>query len=143
VGLQLRVGCRGVAAAVADVGALTGVGALVVVFGLVGCEGFGAGWVAAGVGAVAGMAEQVARELGALLEVFGGGVARVPLAEAGGAVVDVRRFGVFVQRFGGGEGGEAEEAWGVLPGGGLVIVVPGGIRSILWIGYGRYKMLRM
>jgi hypothetical protein len=80
--LQLRVGGGGVAAAVADIGSFAGVGALVVVFGLVGCKGLGAGGIAAGVGAVAGVPEEVARELGALLEVFGGGVARVPLAEA-------------------------------------------------------------
>jgi hypothetical protein len=80
--LQLCVGGGGVAAAVADVGALAGVGALVVVFGLVGCKGLGAGGVAAGVGAVAGVAEEVAGELGALLEVFGRSVAGVPLAEA-------------------------------------------------------------
>jgi hypothetical protein len=51
-----------------------------------------------------------------LLEVFGGRVAGVPLAEARGAVVDVCGFGVFVERFGSGEGGETEEARGVLPG---------------------------
>jgi hypothetical protein len=116
MGLQLCVGCRGVAASIADIGPLAGVRALVVVFGLVGGEGLGAGWVAAGVWAVAGVAEQVPRELGALLEVFGAGVTGLPLAEARGAVVDVRGFGVFVECFGRGEGGEAEDVGGVLPG---------------------------
>jgi hypothetical protein len=59
VGLQLRVCCRCVAAAIAHIWAFTGVCALVVVFGLVGGEGLGAGGVAAGVRAVAGVAEQV------------------------------------------------------------------------------------
>jgi hypothetical protein len=82
VGLQLRVRRRRVATAVADVWALAGVGALVVVFGLVGGKGLGTGWVAACVGAVARVAEEVAREFGALLEVFGARIAGLPLAEA-------------------------------------------------------------
>ena len=68
--MELRVGGCGVAAAVADVGALAGVCALVVVFGLVGGKGFAARGETACVGAVAGVAEEVARELGALLEVL-------------------------------------------------------------------------
>lgn len=54
--LELGVRCRSVSAAVADVRALASVGALVVVFGLVGREGFGAGGEAAGVRTVAGVA---------------------------------------------------------------------------------------
>ena len=118
VGLELRVRGRGVAAAVAHVGALAGVRALVVVFGLVGGEGFATRRETACVGAVAGVAEEVARELGALLEVLGAGVAAFPLAEAGRAVVNVRSLGVFMKRFGGGKGGEAEDVRGVLPVGG-------------------------
>jgi hypothetical protein len=53
------------------------------------------------------------------------------LTEAGSAVVDVGRFGVFVKRFGGGERGKAEEVWGVLPKEMLVMGVPGGGRNIL------------
>ena len=68
VGLQLRVRGRCVPAAVADVRALAGVGALVVVLCLVCGEGLVAACVAACVGSVARVAEQVARELGALLE---------------------------------------------------------------------------
>jgi hypothetical protein len=90
------VGGGGVPAAVTDVWAFTGVGTLVVVFGLVCCEGLGAGGIAAGVGAVAGVAEEVARELGALLEVFVASFAVLPLAEAGGAVVDVGGLSVLV-----------------------------------------------
>ena len=104
-----------VPAAVADVRALAGVGALVVVLCLVCGEGLVAACVAACVGSVARVAEQVARELGALLEVLGGGVAALPLAEAGGAVVDVGGLDVLVQGGGGGEDGEAEQAWRVLP----------------------------
>jgi hypothetical protein len=50
---------------------------------------------------------------------------------------------VFVERFGSGEGCEAEEAWGVLPECELVTVVPGGIRSIRWMEFGGYRMLRI
>lgn len=94
--LQLRVCCGCVAATVTYVGALARVGSLVVVFGLVGGEGLVAAFVAAGIGPVAGVAEEVARELGALLEVFGGGFAAFPLAEAVGAVVHVGGFNVLV-----------------------------------------------
>lgn len=87
-----------------------------VVFGLVGGEGLVAAFVAAGVGPVAGVAEEVPREFGALLEVFGGGFAAFPLAEAVCAVVHMGSFDVLVQCFGGFEEGEAEEAWPVLPG---------------------------
>lgn len=107
MGLELRMGRGGVAAAIADVWAFTGVSALVVVFGLVGREGLGAAWKAACVGAVAAVAEEVAAELGALLEVFGARVARFPVAVARGAVVDVGRFGVGVECGGVGEGREA------------------------------------
>lgn len=115
VRLQLRVRRGGVPAAVAHVGAFARVRALVVVLGLVGRERLGAAREAARVGAVAGVREEVPRELGALLEVFGRGVARGPLAGAGGACVDVRGFDVLVEEGGGGEGGEAEDARGVLP----------------------------
>lgn len=71
VRVELCVGGGGVAALGTHIGSVAGVGALVVVFCLVGCEGFGAGGESAGVGAVAGVAEEVAGELGALLEVFG------------------------------------------------------------------------
>lgn len=64
------------------------------------------------------MAEEMARELGALLEVLGAGVAAFPLAKTGGAVVDVCSFGVFVEGLRRGEGGEAENVGGVLPVGG-------------------------
>jgi hypothetical protein len=50
---------------------------------------------------------------------------------------------VFVERFGGGEGCEAEEAWCVLPECGLVIVVHGGVCSILWMEFGGYRTLRI
>jgi hypothetical protein len=43
----------------------------------------------------------------------------------------VRGFCVFVERFGSGEGREAEEAWGVLPSCGLVIVC-----RMLWTRFG-------
>lgn len=115
VRLQLCVRRGGVPAAIAHVGAFARVRALVVVLGLVGRERLGAAREAARVGAVAGVREEVARELGALLEVFGRGVARGPLAGAGGARVDVRGFDVLVEEGGGGEGGEAEDARGVLP----------------------------
>jgi hypothetical protein len=69
------VSCSGVPAAIADVRAFAGVCALVIVFGLICCERLGARWIAACVGAVAGVAEEVAREFGALLEVFGRSVA--------------------------------------------------------------------
>jgi hypothetical protein len=65
---------------------------------------------------VTGVPKEVPRELGALLEVFGGGGARVPEAETGAGVVDMGSFGVRVERRGGGEGGEAEVIWGELPG---------------------------
>lgn len=113
--LQLRMRCRRIPASIAHVGSLPRVRPLVVVFRLVGCERLGAPREAAGVGAVARVREEVPRELGALLEVFGGGVAIFPVAGAVGAVVDVGGFDVFVEGFRGGEGGEAEEAWGVLP----------------------------
>lgn len=71
VRLQLRVRRGRVPAAVAHVGAFAGVGALVVVLGLVGGERLVAACVAACVGPVACVAEQVARELRALLEVLG------------------------------------------------------------------------
>jgi len=115
VRLQLRVRGRGVATTVADVGSLTGVRALVVIFGLICREGLRAGGEAACVGPVAAVAEQVTRQLGALFEVLGGGVAGLPVAEAGCAVVDVGGFGVGVQGGRGGEAGEAEDVWRVLP----------------------------
>jgi hypothetical protein len=61
VGLQLGVGCGGVAAAVADVWALAGVCPLVVVFRLVCGERLGAARKTAGVRSVAAVAEEVAR----------------------------------------------------------------------------------
>ena len=85
VRLQLRVRRGRVPAAVAHVGALARVRALVVVLGLVRRERLGAPCEAAGVGAVARVREEVPRELGALLEVFGRGVAGRPLAGARGA----------------------------------------------------------
>lgn len=75
VRLQLRVRRRRVAAAVTDIWALACVGALVVVFGLVGCKCLVARGEAACVRPIAGMAEEVARELGALFEVLGGRIA--------------------------------------------------------------------
>lgn len=126
--LELCVGRGGVPAAVTDVGALASVCALVIVFGLVGGKGFGARREAAGVGAIAGVTEEVPRELGALLEVFGGGVTAFPLAEAGGAVVDVRGLGVLVEGLGGCESGEAEQAGSVLPGRMSAILVETGSR---------------
>jgi hypothetical protein len=111
-----------VAAAVADVRALACVGALVVVFGLIRCKCLGARGIAACVGAVARVAEEVTRELGALLEVFGRGVAGLPLAEAGSAIVNVSSLGVLVEGFGGREAGEAEQSWSVLPGGYLATI---------------------
>ena len=53
--LELCVCSGGVSAAVADVGALAGVGTFVVVFGLVGGKSLGAGGEAACVGSVAGV----------------------------------------------------------------------------------------
>jgi hypothetical protein len=117
VRLELCMRCRGVAAAVADVRALACVSALVVVFGLVCCKCLGAGGIAACVRAVTGVAEEVTRELGTLLEVLGRGVAGFPLAEAGGTVVNVGSLGVFVKSFGVREASKAEQAWSVLPGG--------------------------
>ena len=105
----------GVPAAIADVRPFTCVCALVVVFGLVCCKRLGAGGETAGVGPVAGVAEEVAREFAALLEVLGGGVAGLPAAEARGARVDVGGFGVRVEIGGAGEGRKAEDAGGVLP----------------------------
>jgi hypothetical protein len=87
----------------------------VVVFGLVCCKRLGAGGETAGVGPVAGVAEEVAREFAALLEVLGRGVAGLPAAEARGARVDVGGFGVRVEIGGAGEGRKAEDAGRVLP----------------------------
>jgi hypothetical protein len=115
VRLQLRVRGGRVPAAVAHVGAFAGVGALVVVLCLVCGERLVAACVAACVRSVACVAEQVARELRALLEVFGGCVTAFPLAEAGGAVVDVGGFDVLMEGGGGGEDGETEQAWRMLP----------------------------
>jgi hypothetical protein len=68
--LQLRVcRCR-ITAAVACVRPFASVGTLVVIFGLVGGECLVAALVAARVGAVASMAEQMSGQLGPLLEVF-------------------------------------------------------------------------
>ena len=99
VRLQLRVRGRRVAAAVANVRAFPGVSALVVVLRLVGGERLGATREAAGVGTVACVREEVPRELGALLEILGRGVATFPVAGAVGAVVDVRGFDVLVEGF--------------------------------------------
>lgn len=66
---------RRVAAPVADIRALACVGALVVVFGLIGRKCLVARGEAACVRTIAGMAEEVARELGALFEVLGGRIA--------------------------------------------------------------------
>lgn len=71
VRLQLRVRRRRVPAAVAHVRAFTGVRALVVVLGLVCGERLVAACVAACVRPVTCVSEQMARELRALLEVFG------------------------------------------------------------------------
>lgn len=71
VGLQLRVrGCR-VSAAIAHVRAFARVRPLVVVFGLVRGKCLVATFVATCVWTVTSMAEEVARKLGALLEIFG------------------------------------------------------------------------
>jgi hypothetical protein len=115
VRLELCVRCRRVAAAVADVRALACVSALVVVFGLVCRKCLGAGGIAACVRAVAGVAEEVTRELRTLLEVLGRGVARFPLAEAGSAIVNVGSLGVLVKSFGIWEASKAKQAWSVLP----------------------------
>lgn len=120
MGLQLRVRSRRITASIAHVWPFTSMCALVVVFGLVRCECFCALRKGACVGAVAAVAKEVAAELGALLEIFGRGVARFPVAEAGGTVVYVGEFGVGVQSGGGVEAGEAEEAGGVGPGWWLV-----------------------
>jgi hypothetical protein len=64
------VGRCGVAAAVADVGPLASMSALVVVLGLVRGESLVAAVVAAGVWTVASVTKEVARKLRALLEVF-------------------------------------------------------------------------
>jgi hypothetical protein len=109
------VGRCGVAAAVADVGSLAGMSTLVIVLGLVRREGFVAAFVATGVWTVARMAEKVTRELGALLEVLGRGLATFPLAEAMSTVIDVGSLDVLVQSLGAVEDGEAEEPWGMLP----------------------------
>jgi len=113
--LELGVRCSRVAAAITHIWAFAGVCALMVIFRLVRREGLGAAWIAAGVGAIAGVAEEVSRQLRALFEVFGRGVAVFPLAEAGGAVVDVHGLGVLVQGFGTREALEAQDAWGMLP----------------------------
>lgn len=59
VRVQLCVRSGVVAALGADVGSVAGVRALVVVFGLVGGEGFAAVGETAGVGAMAGVAEEM------------------------------------------------------------------------------------
>jgi hypothetical protein len=61
VGLQLRVGRRGVAAAVADVWSLASMSALVVVFRLIGRKCLVAAFIAAGVGTITRVTEQVSR----------------------------------------------------------------------------------
>ncbi|KAH9870535.1 hypothetical protein IAQ61_006011 [Plenodomus lingam] len=61
------------------------------------------------------MAEQVARELGALFEVFGGGITGFPLTEAVGAVVDVGGLDVFVEGFRRLEHSKAEYTRSMLP----------------------------
>jgi hypothetical protein len=78
-----------------------------VVFCLVGSKCFGAGGEAAGVGAVAGVEEEVSAEFGALFEVFPFGGAVFPLADALRAVVNMGGFDVFVEGLGGGKGGGA------------------------------------
>src|SRR6478735_5742081 len=75
VRLQLRMRGRSVSASIAYVRALAGVRALVVVLRLIRGEGLVAAFEAACIGAVAGVREEVPRELGALLEVFGCGFA--------------------------------------------------------------------
>jgi hypothetical protein len=115
VGLKLRVGRRCVAAAVADVRSLAGMSTLMVVFCLVRGEGFIAAVVATSVRSIASVAEEVARKLGALLEVLRRGLAALPLAQAVSAVVDVGSFDMLVEGFWTVEEGEAEEALSVLP----------------------------
>ena|SRR5690242_21813080 len=113
--LQLRMRGRCISAAIAYIRAFASVCALVVIFCLVGSERLVAPGVAACVGAVACVAEQVAGELGTLFEVLRGSVATFPLAEAGCAVVDVGSFDVLVEGRRGGEDGKAEETGCVLP----------------------------
>jgi hypothetical protein len=60
VGLQLRMCCCGIAAAVADIWPLAGMSALVVILGLICGEGLVAAFVAACVWTVAGVTEKMA-----------------------------------------------------------------------------------
>jgi hypothetical protein len=115
VGLQLSVRGSCVTAAVTHIRTFASVCAFVIVFCLVGGECLGATRKTAGVGTVAGVAKEMAREFGALLEVLCGSVTAFPQAETGGAVVDVYVFGVLVQGFGGGENLETEDTWSMLP----------------------------
>jgi hypothetical protein len=108
--LELRVRGGSVAAAITHVRPFAGMGAFMVIFGLVGGEGFGTAGVRAGVGAVAGMGEEVPAEFGTLFEVSGGGGAGGPEAETSGAGVNMGSFDVGVKGGGRGEGGEAEVA---------------------------------
>jgi len=78
-----------------------------VIFSLVGGKSFVAAFVAACIRSVASMAEQMTRELGTLLEVFGGSLTRIPLAETVCTIIYVHRFNVFVEGFRGIEDGEA------------------------------------
>lgn len=101
----MRSGC--VSASIAHIRPLTRVGTLVVVFSLVRGERFVTAFVAACIGSVASVAEQMTRKLGTLLKVFGGSLAGIPLTETVCAVVDVGTFDVLMQGFGGVEEGEA------------------------------------
>ena len=71
MGLQLRVRSRRVSAAITDIGSFACVRPLVIIFSLVRGKRLVAAFVAAGIRAVASMAEEVARKLRALLEIFG------------------------------------------------------------------------
>lgn len=87
--------CR-VSAAVTHIGSFARVRSLVVILGLVRGKRFVATIVAAGIWAVASMAEEVTRELGALLKVFGRGITAFPLTEAVRAIVHVHGLDVLV-----------------------------------------------
>jgi hypothetical protein len=95
--LELCVRRSRIAAAITHIWTFASVCALMVVLGLVRRKSFGAAWIATGVWTVAGVAEEVTRQLRTLFEIFRRGVAVFPLAEAGCAVVDVHGFSVLVQ----------------------------------------------
>lgn len=115
--VRLQLGVRGgrVSASVAHVRTFAGMRALVIVLRLVRGEGLVAVLEAACVRTVAGMREEMPRELGALLEVFGGSFATFPLTNTLRTVVDVRGFDVGVEGGRVAEGGETEDARCLLP----------------------------